>query len=88
MIYTTKHLIKHNISNVIKQLLADFVAVILVCVLASGMTLNNISYIAWFIMAVKVSLVAFTCIAIVVCVFYLQEIKRLVLYLKCKLLKK
>ena len=78
MLYTTKKLIKCNIQSLIKQLLSDVLSVILISILARGITLQSVDYIGWIIMAIKVALIALLCIVVVICIFYLKETRQFV----------
>lgn len=75
MIYATKKLIKCNFIRVLKQLLADIVAVLLISVLAFRITLHNISYLGWVVMAFKISLIALICVIVVIFAFYPNDVK-------------
>ena len=76
MRYTTKYLIKCGSGCVVKQLLSDLLSVLLICIIAGGITLQDVTYIGWIFMAVKVSLVVILCISVVSCIFYPKQIKQ------------
>ena len=69
-IYTTRKLIKCTAWHLIKHLLADFVNVVLICVSVSWITLQEVSYIGWIVMAVKVSIIAMLCTITTICLFH------------------
>lgn len=76
MVYTAKNLVKCSWKHLIKQLLADFVATVLICSVAFRITLTDVSYFGWIVMAVKVSTTAVVCIAVVTCIFYPCEVRK------------
>lgn len=88
MIYTTKNLVRCTFEHVFRQLLADLTAVLLICVTTSGIRLQVYSYSGWFIMAVKVSLIAGLCIATVFGVFFPKKAQQFVKYFVAKLRRK
>ena len=79
MAYTTRKLIKCSVGNVLWQLLADFTAVALTCVCASGITLGQITYLGWLVMAIKVASLALVCDFAVSLLFFRHRV--------CQLLK-
>lgn len=78
MIYTTNKLIKCSAFHLLKQWIADIAAVLLICVATSGIVLQEVSYLRWFLMAVKVAVIAAVCTAAVFCAFYPKQIGRLI----------
>ena len=70
MLYTKKNLVMCTIGHVLKRLCVDIVAAALVCASTSRITLKEVSYLAWIIMAVKVALIAIMCIVVVTYIFY------------------
>ena len=88
MIYATKNLVKYNFGHLFKQILADIAATVLISLPVSGITLQDVSYLGWFFMAAKVSLIAAVCIAIIICIFYPREMRALIKRLSVKLLRK
>jgi len=78
MMYTTNKLVKCGTFHVLKQWIVDIVAVLLICVTTSGIALQEVSYLGWFLMAVKVAVIAAVCTAAAVCVFYPKQIGQLV----------
>jgi hypothetical protein len=88
MIYATKNLVKYNFGHLFKQILADIAATVLISLPVSGITLQDVSYLGWFFMAAKVSLIAAVCIAVIICIFYPREMRALVKRLSVKLLRK
>lgn len=77
MRYTSKHLLQWPIRKVIKQVLVDILAAALIYVSTMWIDMSALSYGAWFVMAVKVAVIALSVIAILAVTFYYPQIKRL-----------
>lgn len=77
MVYTTKNLIKCTFWHILKQWMADVAAVTMICISTSRITLGDVSYLGWFVMAVKVAGIAAVCIGIAACVFHPGESRQL-----------
>lgn len=71
--YTTRNLVRCSMGHILKQCFADTVAVATICITTSCIKLNDVSYIGWFFMAVKVATIAFVCIVCTSVVFYRKE---------------
>jgi O-antigen/teichoic acid export membrane protein len=56
--YDSKHLLKWPFSNFIKQIVIDILTVSLIWIATSWIQLGSITYIAWFLMAIEVALIA------------------------------
>lgn len=80
-VYTIQNLVKCSVSHIVKQCLADVAAVALICLTASRISLQEVSYLGWFVMALKVAAIVFACAAAVFAIFYwkpmLQLLKRM-----------
>lgn len=69
-VYTTRHLVKSSAGHLLKQCFVDITTLALICVTTSWIELQQISYLGWFVMAIKVALIALSCIAATSFVFY------------------
>ena len=78
MVYTTKNLIKCTFGHILKQWMADLAAVTMICTSTSRITLRDVSYLGWFVMAVKVAVIAAIWIAVMVCLFYPKEMRQII----------
>ena len=78
VIYTAKNLVKCSYKRIIKQWLADIVAVLLICTTASGFSLQIPSYLGWLTLAVKVAFISGVCITSVFCIFFAKEVRQLI----------
>ncbi len=78
MLYTTKNLIKCDLGCVVKQLCSDALIVLLIIIFTQSISLQNVSYIGWIIMAIKVALIAIFCIFVVSYIFYAKDIKKFI----------
>ena len=81
MLYTTRKLVKVTIKHVFRQLIADATAVVFVFIATSSIVLEDINYLSWFIMAVKVALITIACIAVVTLIFHARKIKQVIAFL-------
>jgi len=77
IVYTTKNLIKCKASHILKRLLVDVVAALMICLTASKVALHNVSYLGWIVMATKVAGIAFLIVVAVTLIFYYPQVKRL-----------
>lgn len=73
-IYNTKNLLKRPLWSVLKQFGVDILTAGVVCLLAGRITLGQVSYLGWVIMAVKVSLIAMAVTALSAGVFYRKQV--------------
>jgi O-antigen/teichoic acid export membrane protein len=78
MIYATNKLIKCSTLHVLKQWIVDIAAVLLIYAATSGIVLQEVSYLGWFFMAVKVAVIAVVCSAAALCLFYPKQIGQLI----------
>lgn len=76
-IYNTRHLLKWPLSNVIKQFAVDALSVGLIIALCQCLSLRQVSYFGWFIMAVETALIAGVVIFAMFCLFYRDMAARL-----------
>lgn len=82
-VYTIRNLVKCSAGHLLRQCVADIVATVIICVAASGIHLNQVTYIGWFWMALKVAFTALACIALTSFLFNrkqsMQLLKRMLL---------
>lgn len=88
VLYDSKNLIKWPIKYVIKQMIVDFITVILGVLFTRRFAFSTISYFSWTLLAVKVVLVWIIVIAIVNSIFYKSKldvfIKKIQQKVKCR----
>lgn len=77
--YTTKKLIQCSFRPTLKLWLSDIAAVLLIYVGTSEIHLQSISYQGWFVMALKVALIAAVCIILVTCIFHFKKVRQLMI---------
>lgn len=73
-IYNTKNLLKRPLWSVLKQFGVDILTAGVVCLLAGRITLGQVSYLGWVIMALEVSLIAMAVTALSAGVFYRKQV--------------
>lgn len=71
--YDSKHLLKWPFMNFLKQILIDVLTAFLIWLATSWMQLNNISYLSWFILAIKVALIALVITVAMAFIFYRKK---------------
>lgn len=76
--YDSKHFIFWPIRNVTKQFAVDVLSAVLILALGSFIGMNEISYIGWIFMAVKVAACAFLIMALINLLLYRNMICQLV----------
>ena len=76
-IYNTKHLLKRPLWSVIKQFGVDILTAGTICLLAAPITLGQVSYLGWFVMAVKVGLIALTVTVLAAVIFCRKTVMQL-----------
>ncbi|MBP2068985.1 lipopolysaccharide biosynthesis protein [Anaerococcus nagyae] len=69
-IYDSNNLIKWPIKNFIKQFLIDILTVLIIILLGRMFSLNDVTWIAWIVYAIKVSLLAIVFIFLINYIFY------------------
>jgi O-antigen/teichoic acid export membrane protein len=74
-IYTTKNLVKCSFAHILKQWMSDITAMILICLISGRIVLQDVSYLGWFIMAIKVALIAVMSITVVQCLFFPRKMR-------------
>lgn len=69
-IYDSKNFINWPIKNFIKQFLIDILTVLIIILLGNMFSLNDVTWIAWIVFAIKVSLLAIVFIFLINYIFY------------------
>ena len=77
-IYVSRNLINWSLRNFIKQIIADIIFVIILYFTTAFLKMDNISYLAWIILAIKVTLVGGCAALIINMIFYPSHIYKLV----------
>ena len=75
--YNSKNLLKYPIRNFVKQLLVDIGSVALCAYVSSIFSMKSISYFAWIIYAIKVSLVWIALMIAINLIFYKEKAQKL-----------
>lgn len=83
-IYNSKHILKRNIAYFIKQMSVDVLSFALMLFASSQFELSEVSYFAWVILAVKVSLISAGIMLLINAVFYREKLISLLSILKLK----
>jgi O-antigen/teichoic acid export membrane protein len=73
-IYNTKNLLKRPIWTVLKQFGVDILTAGGICLLAGSITLGQVTYLGWVIMAVKVGVIALAVTGLSAVVFYRKQV--------------
>ena len=76
-VYNTKSLLKRPWWSVLKQFGVDILTVVAIYLAASRITLGQVSYLGWFVMAVKVGLIALTVTVLAAVIFYRKTVMQL-----------
>ena len=69
-VYTMRNLVKCKVKDVVKRCVADCVMVALIIGCTRWITLSQVSYLGWIVMAFKVASIALGCIVVTSSVFY------------------
>ena len=75
--YDSKNLFEWPIKNVIKQVFVDILTVVVAILVTRGITIGNLSYSSWILMAVKVFVCWLITVLIVNSIFYNHKICRI-----------
>lgn len=71
--YNSKHLLKWPFMSFWKHIFIDILTVIVILVSSSWIELGSISYLSWFIMAIKVTLIALLVTVVMAFIFYSKK---------------
>lgn len=77
-VYTARNLVKCTAGHILKQCLADITAVVTILAAASGIQLQQVSYLGWLFMAIQVAVIAFICLAATSIMFNKRETTQLI----------
>lgn len=81
-IYDSRHFIYWPLKKVIRQFLVDIISSFLIVSFSSHIVLKDINYFNWFIMAIKVAIVALFVVLSINVLFYKSKMKRLIFKFK------
>lgn len=70
VVYDSRHLLKWPLQNFFRQLCADLLTFGLIYLATMGIGLGEVSYLGWFVMALKVGVIALVITAVVAFLFY------------------
>ena len=76
-IYDSKHFIYWSMKKVIKQFFIDALSATLIVWAGSRISLSNVTYVSWVVLAVEVAVLAVFIMAVVNSIFYRERIKQL-----------
>lgn len=76
-VYDSKNLIKWPIKNFVKQIFVDIITVIAICIATMWIELDALTYVAWFVMAVKIAVIAAIVVLLMSYIFYKDKCKAL-----------
>lgn len=76
-VYDSKNLIKWPLRNFVKQILVDIISIVILHFVTRFLVMDGISYFAWILLAIKVSIVGCLVILIVNSIFYREHVQRL-----------
>ena len=82
MFYTTKKLMNRSMLDVLKLVALDALAVVLIYISTFWISMNEISYLGWFLMAICVAVIALLIIIALALIFYFSKIKTFLRALK------
>lgn len=77
-VYATRNLVRCSVGHLLKQCFGDVASVVLIFGATSRITLQDVSYWGWIIMAVRVAVIATVCISCTSFLFYRKQAMRLI----------
>ncbi len=78
-IYNSKNLIKWPLRNFVKQMVVDALTVIVGVVATSWIAMNVVTYVTWFILAIKVFIIWLNVVILINSLFYRDRLQKTVL---------
>lgn len=81
-VYDSRHFIYWPLKKVIRQFLVDIISSFLIVSFSSHIVLKDINYFNWFIMAIKVAIVALFVVLSINVLFYKSKMKQLIFNFK------
>lgn len=81
-IYNSKNLIQWPFRNFVKQILIDIITVVILYFVTKFLVMDSISYFAWILFGIKVSIIGCLVILIVNSIFYREHVQNLIWKLK------
>lgn len=85
--YDSKHLIQWPFFNFVKQITVDAFNVVLCCAVSCLVLKNVVSYIAWIVNAIEVTVIWFVIIMVVNLIFYRDKMLKLINTVKSRMVK-
>lgn len=74
-LYLKKNILKRSFRHFIKHMLIDLLSALLIVICTLSINLANVTYIEFFLMAIKVAFIAFTLMFVINFIFYKNEMK-------------
>lgn len=69
-VYTARNLVKCTFGHILKQCIADITITFAICFATSWITLQEVSYLGWFVMAAQTGVIALVVTAVISFLFY------------------
>lgn len=74
-LYLKKNILKRSFRHFIKHMLIDLLSALIIVICTLSINLANVTYIEFFLMAIKVAFIAFTLMFVINFIFYKNEMK-------------
>lgn len=85
--YDSKHLIQWPFANFVKQITVDVFTVVLCCLVSRLVSMTVVSYIAWIVNAIEVTVIWLVIIMVVNLIFYRDKMLKLINTVKSRMVK-
>lgn len=84
--YLSKNILMRKMNKFVKHMIVDVICVFISTIATRWYTLDDVSYINWFLMAIKVGITVLLVVGIINTIFYRDEMKKGILFLikRCK----
>lgn len=79
--YLSKNILMRKMNKFVKHMIVDVICVFISTIATRWYTLDDVSYINWFLMAIKVGITVLLVVGIINTIFYRDEMKKGILFL-------
>lgn len=79
--YLSKNILMRKMNKFVKHIIVDVICVFISTIATRWYTLDDVSYINWFLMAIKVGITVLLVVGIINTIFYRDEMKKGILFL-------
>lgn len=79
--YLSKNILMRKMNKFVKHMIVDVICVFISTIATRWCTLDDVSYINWFLMAIKVGITVLLVVGIINTIFYRDEMKKGILFL-------